>query len=442
MSNTSSRHTSMRKEMRGKEEILSVKGKELFYKKSSRIAAPYLRRLEMASDTPEEMKPFFEILRKVYVEMGAPYEKKDQVMVGTFCAMVPNELIYAAGAYPVRLCSGSFTAYSISDGLAARDACPLVKAVAGFACSGTMPLYDDCALMVIPVTCDCKKKIAGLLGQKKKTAVMQIPQGKHADGDGEVFRRELYRLIPQLEEVTGREITAKTLAEAVNRVGYAQYEMSRFLGFRRNIPPLISGAQAMAAMNAYAYMPADVWADAMHSLNGELEKRMAGQKFAAKGNRPRILLTGSPIAFPNMKLPLLIEEMGGNLVADETCLGDRAVYDPVSIVDVSFDGMVRALADRYIKPCTCPVFADNSQRIFRIRQMVKEYQIQGIVCHILRGCLVYDYEYPVLEEELEKMGIPVIRIESDYNEEDVEQLRIRMEAFIEMIKMQEYQKRR
>lgn len=419
-------------------EILSARGKELFYKKSSRIAASYLRRLETASGTPEEMMPFFEVLRRVYVEMRSPYEKMGRVMVGTFCAMVPDELIYAAGAYPVRLCSGSFTAYSISDGLAARDACPLVKAVAGFACSETMPLYDDCSLMVIPITCDCKKKIAGLLGAGKKTVVMQIPQEKHADGDGEVFRREIYRFIPRLEEVTGREITAKTLAEAINRIGYAQYEMSRFLKLRRNIPPLLSGAQAMAAMNAYAYMPVDVWADAMRGLNGELEKRLEGKKFVAKGNRPRILLTGSPVAFPNMKLPLLIEEMGGNLVADETCMGDRAIYDPVSIVDVSFDGMVRALADRYIKPCTCPVFADNSQRIFRIRQMVKEYQVQGIVCHILRGCLVYDYEYPVLEEELEKLGIPVIRIESDYNEEDVEQLRIRMEAFIEMIKMKEY----
>ena len=36
------------------------------------------------------------------------------------------------------------------------------------------------------------------------------------------------------------------------------------------------------------------------------------------------------------------------------------------------------------------------------------------------------------------MGIPVIRLESDYNEEDVEQLRIRIEAFIELIKLKEY----
>lgn len=425
-------------------EILSAKGKELFYKKASRTAASYLRRLEEIEKTPKKLFPFFDVLRRVFVEMKAPYGKTDQKMVGTFCAMVPNELIYAAGAYPVRLCSGSFTAYAISEGLTARDACPLVKAVAGFAASETLPLYNDCKMMIIPVTCDCKKKIAGLLGQLpgigKRIAVMQIPQERHADRDSDLFRREIYRLIPMIEEAAGMEITAKTLAEAINRVGYAQYEMSRFFRYRRNVPPLISGAQVMSVMNAYAYMPVEQWADAMRSLNEELERRLEQKEYAAKGNRPRILLTGSPVTFPNMKLPLLIEEMGGSLVADETCLGERAVYDPVSVVDGGFDGMIRAIADRYIKPCTCPVFADNAQRIFRIRQLVKTHQAQGIVYHVLRGCLVYDYEYPVLEKELEKLDIPVIRVESDYNEEDVEQLRIRIEAFVELLKMKEYQK--
>lgn len=63
-----------------------------------------------------------------------------------------------------------------------------------------------------------------------------------------------------------------------------------------------------------------------------------------------------------------------------------------------------------------------------------------MVYHVLRGCLVYDYEYLLLEEELEKLDIPVIRVESDYTEEDVEQLRIRIEAFIETIKLREYKK--
>ena len=284
-------------------EILSEKGKELFKKKASRMAASYLRRLEEIKHTPEGLAPFFEVLRKVHVEMKPPYSPEQEKAVGTFCVMVPNELIYAAGAYPVRLCSGNFTAYSISDGLAARDACPLVKAVAGSAYSGMVSLYDACDLLVVPVTCDCKKKMAGLLAQRQKTVIMQVPQGKHPDSDREVFRQEIYRLVPQLEAVTGKKVTAKTLAEAINQIGYAQYEMSHFLSLRKNIPPLISGAQTMAVMNAFAYMPARRWADAMHGLNGELEKRLGKQEFAAKGNRPRILITGSPITFPNMKLP-------------------------------------------------------------------------------------------------------------------------------------------
>ena len=55
----------------------------------------------------------------------------------------------------------------------------------------------------------------------------------------------------------------------------------------------------------------------------------------------------------------------------------------------------------------------------------------------MRGCLVYDFEYKTIEEELGKLDIPVIRLESDYNEEDIEQLRIRIEAFIELIKLKQ-----
>jgi len=135
-----------------KEEILSPRGKELFHKKAARNADSYLRRLREIPGTPEAVLPFLSALEQVFVQMRSPYDRTGRKTIGTFCAMIPNELIYAAGAYPLRLCSGSYTAYSISDGLATRDACPLVKAVVGFAAANTMPLYDDCALMLVPIT--------------------------------------------------------------------------------------------------------------------------------------------------------------------------------------------------------------------------------------------------------------------------------------------------
>ena len=414
---------------------INERQRELFIRKSTRVAASYLKRAKELSELPDAAKPFFEVLENTYVKLADIQKTEDRKSIGTLCVMVPAELVYAAGAMPVRLCSGSYTAYSIGDDYIPRDACPLVKAVMGFGKIKALPAFDNCSLLVAPVTCDCKKKLAGTIDSVKDTIPLHIPPLKKDDADTEIFLKELYRLIPLLENVTGEQVTAKSLAEGINMVGNAQYEMSEFLKYRRHDLSLMSGTQVMAVMNAYSYMPVNLWAEQMHRLNEEMKLRLSQGRFVSRKNQPRVLVTGSPIAFPNIKVPLLIEEMGGVLAADETCMGERGLYDPVSVIDASFDGMMRSLASRYTKPCTCPVFVDNSQRIYRIKQMIKEHKIQGVIYHVLRGCLVYDYEYQLMEDAMGKMDIPIIRVESDYNEEDVEQLRIRIEAFIELIKM-------
>lgn len=414
---------------------INERQRELFIRKSTRVAAAYLKRAKELSELPDAAKPFFDVLENTYVKLADIQKTEDRKSIGTLCVMVPAELVYAAGAMPVRLCSGSYTAYSIGDDYIPRDACPLVKAVMGFGKIKALPAFDNCSLLVAPVTCDCKKKLAGTIDSVKDTIPLHIPPLKKDDADTEIFLKELYRLIPLLENVTGKQVTAKSLAEGINMVGNAQYEMSEFLKYRRHDLSLMSGTQVMAVMNAYSYMPVNLWAEQMHRLNEEMKLRLSQGRFVSRKNQPRILVTGSPIAFPNIKVPLLIEEMGGVLAADETCMGERGLYDPVSVIDAGFDGMMRSLASRYTKPCTCPVFVDNSQRIYRIKQMIKEHKIQGVIYHVLRGCLVYDYEYQLMEEAMGKMDIPIIRVESDYNEEDVEQLRIRIEAFIELIKM-------
>ncbi|MCD7778193.1 MAG: 2-hydroxyacyl-CoA dehydratase family protein [Clostridiales bacterium] len=413
---------------------MNEKHKDLFVRKSSRTAVSYLRRIRELSDDIKALSPFLDVLKKVYVDFE-PVHNDNDILIGTLCAMIPGELIYAAGAKPVRLCSGSYTAYSIGDEAVPRDACPLTKAVMGFVETETLPIYKNCVLMAVPVTCDCKKKLAGLLSEYMPTAVLQIPSDKVSDDGLNRYLEELYRFLHELERVTGNTVTRQSLSEGINKIGKAQYEMSRFTEYRKHTPALLYGTHTMAVMNAYSYLATDEWADLMAELNKELEERKRKNIFAEKEKNPRIMITGSPIAFPNMKIPLLIEETGGILAADETCMGERSIYDPTVVTDKSFEGMMRALANRYIRPCTCPVFSDNSQRLYRIKQMIKTHQIEGVIYHVLRGCLVYDYEYTIIEEELEKLDIPVIRVESDYNEEDVEQLRVRIEAFIELIKL-------
>ena len=407
-----------------------------FVSKQTQTSAKYLRRITELPGAPEGMEPFIGTLQRIYVDMQGVKTAQGVRTVGTYCVMAPQELIYAAGAMPVKLCSGNYTAFFVGDDIAPRDACPLVKAAAGFLHTGLMPIYDECSLMIVPVTCDCKKKTAAMLSKKCNVMTMHIPASR---GDDEIdgFTDQLYELAERLEDTTGSRITYDTLANAFSTVGHAQYELSEFIRLKKQHPYLIRGTHAMTIMNAAAYMSAPAWANAMHRVNASLRERAEKGQTVTSKKLPRILLTGSPIVFPNMKIPLLIEETGGIAAADETCMGERGMWDPPVITDNSFDGMMRALANRSLRPCPCPTFADNSQRLFRLRQLIRENQIQGVIYHVLRGCLVYDFEYRRIEEELGRLGIPVIRLESDYNEEDVEQLRIRIEAFIELIKLRQ-----
>ena len=408
--------------------------KARFLNKSATTAIKYLRKIEDLPHKPEALKPFTDVLKHVFVDMQGAVKPEGVPSVGTYCVMVPPELIYAAGAMPVKLCGGSYTAFNVGDDIAPRDACPLVKAIMGFESIGVMPVYQECQLMAVPITCDCKKKLAGYLAEHRKTVTLHVPSGRDRDEDMEQYVRELYLFSQKLTEVTGIELSYERLSWACGMTAAAQYELSRFIELRRRYPLAIKGTHYMAAMNAISYTHISLWTQYMHDLCDETEQKAKRGEMASKENRPRILITGSPIVFPNFKLPLLIEEMGGALVADETCMGERGAYDPPAIVDQSTDGIMRALANKSTRPCTCPTFVDNKRRLYRIMQMLEDYKVQGVIYHVLRGCLVYDYEYQVMEEELGKLGIPIIRVESDYNEEDVEQLRIRVEAFIELIK--------
>ena len=419
-----------------KAETLKQRQDRRFINKETQTAAKYLRRLKELSGAPEGMEPFYRTLERIYVDMEPVERAPGQKTVGTYCVMTPPELIYAAGAVPVKLCSGNYTAFSVGDSIAPRDACPLVKAIAGFQQTGLMPIYKDCSMMVIPVTCDCKKKIAGMLSDQCDVMTMHIPASRE-DEDIEEYIRQLYELMERLEKAVGNRISYESLAQGFRRVGYAQYELSEFIRLKKQLPYLIRGSHAMAILNSSAYMPADVWGRALHRVNESLKRNISQKKTVTSKKLPRILLTGSPIVFPNVKIPLLIEETGGIVAGDETCMGERGLWDPAVITDNSFDGMIRALANRSLRPCPCPTFADNSQRIYRLKQLIKENRIQGVIYHVLRGCLVYDHEYKRIENELGELDIPVIRLESDYNEEDIEQLRIRIEAFIELIKLRQ-----
>jgi benzoyl-CoA reductase/2-hydroxyglutaryl-CoA dehydratase subunit BcrC/BadD/HgdB len=418
------------------EQAKLARKKERLFRQMVQVANKFLRRALDLTGTPYSLEHFTITLKRIFLELQGIERPAQVKTIGTYCVMIPWELIYAAGAQPVKLCSGSYTGFNVGDEICPRDACPLIKAAVGCAALNLMPIYNECALAIVPASCDCKKKMTFMLSPFVKVVAFHIPTLKIEDKYKEDFINDLYLLKQSLEAVTGIKITYRRLKLATAAIASAQQEISRFYRLKMHQPAVIKGTHAMMVMNAYSYERVDQWTRALQALNNELEMRIIIHKYVAKANAPRLMITGAPVIFPNIKVPLLLEELGGILVADETCMGERGLYDPVAVTEKSFDGLMRGLAVRQILPCTCPTFVQNEQRLFKLKQMVVDFKVDGVIYHVLRGCLVYDFEFPAVEVALAELGIPAIRVETDYNEEDVEQLRIRMEAFIEMIKYQ------
>lgn len=410
------------------------KYQQRYLDKSREIASKYLQELDALPGEPDELEYFKGILRKVFIDNDVVKYSNDEKLIGSFCVTMPSEVIYAAGARPLKLCSSSYVGFHIGDYVTPRDVCPLIKSVVGNVIGGISEIYKACDMYVVPVACDCKKKLASQLSEMKPTVPLYLPLNRTDDAGMEVYVEEVKNIATRISEITGVKVTRASLAKEIKKQADIQREIIRFKKLKSDPGILIRGAHALAVMNSMAYDDISNWGMHLKKLNDELQERKDNQKFLTKKKLPRILLTGSPITFPNMKIPLIIEEQGGIIAADETCLGDRGTSDLVAVCDDSLDGYYRALANRYVRTCSCPIFPDNEARIHKIEKMVKENHIDGIIYHVLRGCLVYDYEFERIEEHFRAKGIPVIRLESDYNEEDIEQLKIRIEAFVEMIK--------
>jgi len=380
------------------------------------------------------MKYFYDLARGLYttrVDELRAARASGRKLVGVFCNFVPEELVLAAGAIPVRLCSGCQEPIATAEEVLPRNFCPAIKSSLGMLMAGS-PHFSLADVLITPTTCDGKKKMAEVLAEHKPTWVLEVPHTTVTQPARELWLSEIRNLKKNLEEFTGNRITKKALRAAIELTNRRRALIRRLYEVRKreNVP--IWGRDVLLATNLWFHDDPERWIRHMELLCDEVEAKKEGVR---DGKAPRVLLTGSPVILPTWKIPRLIEESGAILVADEICTGAKVVWDPVYVVDWSMDEMILSLADRYLMN-SCACFTPNRARIERLLQFVKDFKISGVLNHVLMGCYIYAIEGRHVEKSLMEQGTPMLTIETDYSTEDVEQIRTRIEAFIEMIQGQ------
>ena len=358
-------------------------------------------------------------------------QEEGKKVFGTFCVYVPDELIFAANAIATGLCGGSQFWVPGGEKVLPTNTCPLIKASVGARLDRTCPFFRIADMYIGETTCDGKKKAWEILGEDVPVHVMDLPQMKR-EKDIKAWAEEIKELKKVIEEFTGNKVTEESLSESIKLINNKRKALSRLYECRKADKVPISGRDALVISQiAFCDDPAR-FTQMTNKLCDELEQRIKDGISVVKEGTKRILLTGTPLAVPNWKLHNIIETSGAVVVCEEMCTGKRYFENLVDETKTTVDEQIDALANRYMG-INCACFTPNTGRIDDIIRLAKEYKVDGVIDVNLKFCSLYDVEGYTVERALKEAGIPVMGIETDYTDNDAEQLRTRIGAFIEMI---------
>lgn len=358
-------------------------------------------------------------------------QEEGKKVFGTFCVYVPDELIFAANAIATGLCGGSQFWVPGGEKVLPTNTCPLIKASVGARLDRTCPFFRIADMYIGETTCDGKKKAWEILGEDVPVHVMDLPQMKR-EKDIKAWAEEIKELKKVIEEFTGNKVTAESLSESIKLINNKRKALSRLYECRKADKVPISGRDALVISQIAFYDDPARFTQMTNKLCDELEQRIKDGVSVVKEGTKRILLTGTPLAVPNWKLHNIIETSGAVVVCEEMCTGTRYFENLVDETKTTIDEQIDALANRYMG-INCACFTPNTGRIDDIIRLAKEYKVDGVIDVNLKFCSLYDVEGYTVERALKEAGIPVMGIETDYTDNDAEQLRTRIGAFIEMI---------
>ncbi len=367
------------------------------------------------------------------IENCLAYAREQQAagrpIVGIMCEYTPRELLMAAGAVPVCLCGGSAATIPAAEEHLPANLCPLVKSTYGYFARQSNPFLEMADLVVAETTCDAKKKMYELMAARKEMYILELPQKQGRPEALDYWENQLRAFLAFLEARYGRAITDDALRAAIcvmNRERALRRELAALM--QRAEPPFTSH-ELLAFKSSISGLEADF---------AQYERAIAYYHDPSDlsdpsdpGQRTRVLLTGVPMPHGAERVLDIIEASGGLVVCMENCTGVKPIIEDV---DEYAPDPLRALAAKYYH-LPCSVMTPNTDRIESLRRLAAEYRPDCIIELVWQACLTYDVEsFHVRRFAIEELGLPYLRLETDYSPSDSARIAVRVEALFETAK--------
>nr|WP_319490304.1 double-cubane-cluster-containing anaerobic reductase [uncultured Desulfobacter sp.] len=378
--------------------------------------------------TPELGAKLQQITEQNIMDIEA-HKQQGKSVVGFYCLYGPTELAVAADAIPLPLCGTRQDPIEAAEQTLPRNLCPLIKSSYGFAVTGTCPFFKFSDMIVADTTCDGKKKMFEIMGKIKHVHVLQLPQQQNTDLFLDPWITELKQLRQVIGDQAGIPITDERLRDAISLLNRERQAKKALMDVAAVKPSPISGTQMLEILFKTGFFAdKEKGIDLIHEITEACLQKAENQESPFTADTPRILLTGVPVGLGSDKVVKILESSGANVVAFENCSGYKQTFQ----VDESKDP-ITALAEQYLA-IPCSVMSPNPGREELLTSMVETFKVDGIVDLTWQACHTYNVEaFQIRELAEQTFNLPYLHLETDYSESDTEQLRVRIEAFLEMI---------
>lgn len=367
--------------------------------------------------------------------------KNGSKVVGYLCCYIPEEIITALGLIPVRLGrGGNERLVELGGHYISTQNCVFVRETLGLFLEKNDSYVKNTDIVAVSASCMQIYRAAELIRYyaKSKTIILGVPRNFYTDEGREYFRKEMKWFVENMEKIAGKKLDNKKLEKSIelhNNIRKAIAEIYRFQA--QEIAP-ITWREVFDVIHAGFYLDRTRYLSFLNNLLLELNQKNTEPKLKSN-SQPRILLSGSIISPGDTKLINLIDEMGGRIVADDICTGLRPIVN-INVKSPTVQGIADAYLDRI--PCASLPYLpslETDKRLQNLSNLIDTYQPDGMIYHTLRFCDAFSFKANETKNYF-KDRLSFMEIHTEYAGSDIEGVRTRVEAFLEMLREEKERK--
>ncbi|MFC1820703.1 2-hydroxyacyl-CoA dehydratase subunit D, partial [Thermodesulfobacteriota bacterium] len=346
----------------------------------------------------------FELIQKHYRQRdlaALDWKKKGGKVVGYFCDNVPDELILAAGFFPLRLSSDPKSGMDVARKHAAGRREDFVSSMFNMLLTGR---YDFVDFLIVPHARDSVHRLYQILVDvKASNPELKLSELYYLDNLhtpfywSEIYNRDKWlELKEKLEEWSEETVSNESLSRAIAIGNENKMLLKKIADLRAADPPRVSGVEALQIIGSSMFLLKE-------EHNKLLKEYLEGAEKLPARNGARLFVEGSPL--DNLQLYEIIESCNAMIVAEDNCWGNRSTDVPVN---TSIEPQIEAIVDRYHRKSPCNRMFPMRRRVDYCLQSAKDANVQGVIFYVYEFDDTEAWETPDKIKRLSEIGIPTL----------------------------------